>query len=111
MGVLGRVLFTVVAFLATLIFEILLAMSLFVYIRLYLPPLFDSLQNFSFWLLNAIRDTIRDSAPDLAENVNVALVGDLSANAVTLLVLGLFASGVIRVIIWSVRSMFRRGDR
>ena len=88
MPFLARAGLTVVWFFATLIFEVLLAMAIYVYIRLNHRGFFDRLTDFSFDVLNVVRDILRSSTPGLAERANVALVSDLSAGAMLLLMLG-----------------------
>lgn len=103
-----RFLLTILIFFTLLIIEILLAMTIFVYIRLNLPGLFDTLLNLAFAIFNAVRDGLRETAPETASYVNVALVGDLSGNAVLLLMLGLFASGLIRMALYGTQRLMRR---
>lgn len=104
-----RLLLTVLVFFTLLVIEILLAMTIFVYLRLNMPGLFDTLLNLAFAVFNAVRDGLRELAPETASTVNVALVGDLSGNAVLLLMLGLFASGLIRMALYGTQSLMRRG--
>lgn len=106
-AILTRFVLTVAIFIALLIFEILLAMSIFVYLRLHAPGVFDTLLNVAFALFNAVRDGLRETAPETASYVNVALVGDLSGNAVLLLMLGLFASGLIRLALYGAQRIMR----
>jgi zinc transporter ZupT len=111
MPFLARAGLTVVWFFATLIFEVLLAMAIYVYIRLNHRGFFDRLTDFSFDVLNVVRGILRSSTPGLAERANVALVSDLSAGAMLLLMLGLCASGLIRIIVWTVRTAIHGARR
>lgn len=104
----ARALFAILAFFLTLIFEILLAMTLFVWLRLNAPGLFNQLQGVAAGVLDFVRSTLQSVAPTVSQSANNALIGDLSANAMLLLILGLFASGVIRLLALMMRGAARR---
>ena len=72
--------------------------------------LFAVLVAWSREMLNMLLEFFRGLAPDLASRTDVSLAGDLAPKAFLLLVLGLFASGVIRFFAWMVRRLARSDD-
>lgn len=110
MKVLGWILWSVFALLATLILEVLLAMAVYIYLNLNHPTFFGSLVQYARTGLEALNDGLNAAAPGFATQANASLLGEFAPKAFLLLVLGLFASGVIRMIAWSFRRMvFGRG--
>lgn len=103
-------LFSVFALFATLLMEVLLAMAIFIYLNLEAQDLFAVLVAWSRDLMNMLLEFFRGFAPDLASRTDVSLAGDLAPKAFLLLVLGLFASGVIRFFAWMVRRLARNDD-
>lgn len=108
MNVVTRVLVSIVTLFGTLVFEIFLAMLLFSYLALNQPELFGSLANMSDQALTSVKGLVREFFPSYQDEVFGGAVGDLSARGFLLLILGLLASGVIRLIVWTVKSMFKR---
>lgn len=102
--------FSVFALFVTLLLEVLLAMSLYIFLNLQAPGLFASLVGWSRDMLNMLLDFLQGAAPRLAAQGDVSLFGELGPKAFLLLVLGLFASGVIRFFAWMVRRMARSED-
>ena len=102
--------FSVVALFVTLVLEVLLAMAVYVYLNLYHEELFGSLVGWAGTTLQSLREMLSESAPELATASNVSILGELAPKAFLLLVLGLFASGVIRFFAWMVRRIARTDD-
>ncbi|MEM9724508.1 MAG: hypothetical protein AAF909_03475 [Pseudomonadota bacterium] len=109
MGFIGSLIWSIAAFLATLILEILLALAIYVFLDINYRDLFGALTNWARETLSALLSTLSDFAPSLYTAANQSVAGEISATGFLLLVIGLFASGVIRLIAWMVRRAVR-GD-
>lgn len=104
----GRFLAGVALLLTTLIFEILLAMAVYVYLQTQHEELFGQLVLYARDALNWILDLFESTAPDLLQLASTSIAGDLTPKAFLLLFIGLFASGLIRAVSWSFRRIMRR---
>lgn len=107
-GAFGRLLAAIGILFGTLILEVMLAILLYIFLNTQVPDLFNALVSTAGGALIWVLNSVRGFAPDFAEVASGSLLGDLSAKALFLLFLGLFASGLIRVIIFSFARM-RRG--
>ena len=102
--------FSVFALFVTLVLEVLLAMAVYVYLNLYHEQLFGQLVGWAGSTLQSLREMLSATAPELATASNVSVLGELAPKAFLLLVLGLFASGVIRFFAWMVRRLARSDE-
>lgn len=100
--------FSLVGFFVMLIVEIALAMTLYIWIKGALPSVFVALQGVGSSVLSLAASLLGDLAPSAADNASLQLFGELSNNAMVLLILGLLASGVVRVLLWTVRGVIGR---
>lgn len=103
----GWVIWSVVALLVTLVIEVMLAMVLYIYLDLNHRDFFGVLVGWARSAMNELLELLRGSSVELYNAANQSLAGEVAAKAFLLLVLGLFASGVIRMLAWSVRRMLR----
>lgn len=106
----GWVIWSVVALLITLVLEVMLAMVLYVYLDLNHREFFGVLVGWARDGMNALLAALEGASGDLYAAANQSLAGEVAAKAFLLLVLGLFASGVIRMLAWSVRRVLRPRD-
>ena len=104
----GRALLGILLTFVTLIFEILLAFALYMWLSIAQPTLFASLVQASGTALRWIDDALRAGFPEFTVQAYGTLLGELAPKAVLLLFLGLLASGLIRLIRWIVLGMMRR---
>lgn len=96
-GALLRLLLSV----CVLVLEVLLAIFLYIYLNTAQTDLFASLIGFSRGVLNMLIETFQSAAPQSVANAaDVSLFGEIGPKAFLLLLLGLFASGVIRFFTW-----------
>ena len=102
--------FSVVALFVTLVLEVLLGMAIYAYLDLYHKPLFGELVSWAGSTLQSLREMLSAAAPELATVGNSSILGEIAPTAFLLLVLGLFASGVIRFFSWMVRRLARSDD-
>lgn len=102
--------FSVFALFVTLVLEVLLAMSIYVYLDLNHQQIFGQLVVWAGSTLQSLRELLGGAAPELANATNASVLGELAPTAFLLLVLGLFASGVIRFFAWMVRRLARSDD-
>ena len=107
MGFIGYLLWSVAALFITLVMEVLLAMAIYIYLDLNHRDFFGLLVAWARNAMNGLLDGLRTTAPDLYIAANQSLAGEVAAKAFLLLVLGLFASGVIRFLAWTVRRVVR----
>lgn len=108
MSVLTRLIVSIVTLFGTLVFEVVLAMLLFSYLAINHPDLFGSMANWSDQALASLKELIRSIGAPFDDAAFGGAVGDLSARGFLLLILGLLASGVIRMLVWFFRSLFAR---
>lgn len=108
MSVITRLLVSIVALFGTLIFEVILAMLLFTYVAINHIDLFGGMVNISQQLLAWVVEMLRVVFPSYQNEIMGGAVGGLDPRDFLLLILGLLASGVIRMIVWFVRSLFSR---
>ncbi|MEL6977069.1 MAG: hypothetical protein AAGM38_00115 [Pseudomonadota bacterium] len=103
----GWVIWSVVALLTTLVLEVMLAMLLYVYLDLNHREFFGVLVSWARDGMNFLLNSLQGASAELYNAANQSLAGEVAAKAFLLLVLGLFASGVIRMLAWSVRRVLR----
>lgn len=106
----GYVIWSVVALLVTLVLEVMLAMVLYIYLDLNHREFFGILVGWARDGMNALLGGLQEASGDLYVAANQSLAGEVAAKAFLLLVLGLFASGVIRMLAWSVRRLLRSSE-
>ncbi len=108
MSVLTRLVVSIFTLFGTLVFEVVLAMLLFTYLAFNHIDLFGGMVNVAQQLLSWVIVMLRAVFPDLQNEIMGGAVGGLDPRDFLLLILGLLASGVIRMLVWFFRSMFSR---
>lgn len=107
MGFFGWLIWSLGALFVTLVLEILLAVSLYIYLDIVHRDLFAQLVVWADGVLASLTELLRGYWPELATQASASLLGDFAPKAFLLLVIGLFASGVIRFFAWMVRHALR----
>ncbi|MEL6374036.1 MAG: hypothetical protein AAFR04_08705 [Pseudomonadota bacterium] len=107
MRVIGRLFGSVIVLVVTLVIEILLAMLLYIYLAVAHVDFFGTLVRWSRYALNGIIDQMEALLPSLSNQAYATLVGELGPKSFLLLFIGLFASGLIRVVAWLVKGTMR----
>ncbi|MEO1329777.1 MAG: hypothetical protein AAFW46_08945 [Pseudomonadota bacterium] len=92
----------------TLVFEIVLAFAVYMWLAINHEDLFGWMVQQAGGVLRWAAERIEVSYPDFAVQAYGTLLGELGPKAVLLLFLGLLASGIIRLVRWIVYGMIRR---
>lgn len=93
----------------TLVFEVLLAMAIYIYLATNHVEVFGEMVRWARDVLNLLVDTLEATFPDLANQAYATLVGEIGPKSFLLLVLGLLASGLLRLTIWVLKGIRARG--
>lgn len=84
-----------------LVLEVLLAMAIYMYLATNHVGLFGEMVRWARDVLNLLLDTLEMLLPNLSGAAFASLAGEIGPKSFLLLVLGLFASGLMRVVLWS----------
>jgi hypothetical protein len=103
-----KVVLSIIILLVTLILEIFLSMFTYIYLALFHLTFFGELVRFARHTLNGIVDLMELLLPGLSTQAHATLVGELGPKSFLLLFIGLFASGLMRVIGWGWRKALAR---
>ncbi|GBF26514.1 hypothetical protein MnTg02_01555 [bacterium MnTg02] len=103
-----RLMLSIIVLLVTLILEIFLSMFTYMYLALVHLTFFGELVRYARHALNGMVDLMESLAPGLSTQAHATLVGELGPKSFLLLFIGLFASGLIRVIVWGWRKAMVR---
>lgn len=90
---------------ATLVFEVVLAIALYMYLELEHRSFFGTLVSYAADASRAIADALEAVAPNLFVQANTSFLGEVSPKAFLLLFLGLFASSMLRLLVWTIRGL------
>ena len=107
MGVLLRLLISPVLLFGTLVFEVLLAMAIYIYLATNHIETFGEMVRIARNILNVLVDTMETWLPAISNQAYATLVGEIGPKSFLLLVLGLFASGLLRLVIWVCKGAVR----
>lgn len=105
-----KVVLSIIILLVTLILEIFLSMFTYIYLALFHLTFFGELVRFARHALNGIVDLMESLLPGLSTQAHATLVGELGPKSFLLLFIGLFASGLMRVISWGWRKALARAS-
>lgn len=100
MGVLLRILISPIVLFGTLILEVLLAMAIYIYLATNHVELFGELVRYARDGLNLTIDLMERALPGLSNQAYATLAGEIGPKSFLLLVLGLLASGLWRLVVW-----------
>ena len=103
-----RLVLSISVLLVTLILEIFLSMFTYMYLALFHLTFFGELVRYARHALNGMVDLMESLFPGLSTQAHATLVGELGPKSFLLLFVGLFASGLIRVIVWGSRKAMVR---
>lgn len=104
MGVLFRVLISPLVLFGTLVLEVLLAMAVYVYLATNHVETFGELVRLARDWLNLTIDLMESALPGISNQAYATLAGEIGPKSFLLLVLGLLASGLWRLVVWIVKG-------
>lgn len=92
----------------TLVFEVIVAFAVYMYLAINHVDFFGAMVRTAGQVLRFGAETLEAWFPDFADAAYATLLGELGPKSALLLFLGLFASGVIRLIRWMLIGAMRR---
>ncbi len=107
MAVLMRTVIAFIQFATMVIFELVLAILIYVYLALYELETFGWLVKISKGVLDSAIQWMEVAMPQLANRAYATLVGELGPKAMLLLLTGLIVGALIRFIAWLVVATVR----
>ncbi len=107
-SILRRAAIGVVLSAGTLIFEVLLAFAVYMWLAIAQVPTFGMLVRLASDVLRAAAQFLESAFPAFADQAYATLLGELGPKSALLLFIGLFSSGLIRLIRWILVGAMRR---
>jgi hypothetical protein len=92
-------------FIAYLIVEVVLAMLVYMYLNLYHLDTFGRLVGWSRELLSSFATYLETLSPQLANQANATILGELGAKSILLLFIGLIVSAFVRMLGWCLHNL------
>lgn len=105
MGFAGRFVLALGLMSGAVILEVLLAMMIYIYVAVAHRELFGELVRMARDALTYVFDGIEKLPTEVSNQAYATLIGELGPKSFLLLVIGLVASGLIRMVVWVFRRI------
>ncbi len=102
---------TLVRFVGMLILELILAIVIYTYLALNHLETFGWLVRLSKDVLDSLVGWMEFLMPELSNRAYATLLGELGPKAMLLLLTGLIAGAIFRLVVWLIVSLANRGSR
>ncbi len=109
MGDIVKIIFLPFIALMQLILEVFAALSVYAYLNTFHRATFGSFTKSAGSILNSIEQTLNSIlTPTTANTAYASVLGDLTAKAMLLLLIGLTVSAILRMIAWVVKLLMHK---